>query len=303
MMSLLPPQLMAGNRHLAVSEHRAGQPQLQVRHATDSRGSGVAGRFVAVKPHSGNVISEPSGTSIFRSTRLEMGGFTSDPSSKIGDRAGTVEQVADLPQTFSQDAQAAAGEDAAQAPDAQLVSCLGGRDAVAEAALGVLYDRHSGPVYALLLRMVGHSSAQEVVQDVFLRLWQAPEKYDPGRADLRAYLLVMARSRALDRLRRERGEWRLYDDQGQDFPLPDERQDLFVQAAGAEQQAHVAQAMARLSEAQRETVRRAFLLGESREEIARAMDVPVGTVKSRLNTALGHLKRVLAGKQDDGGLG
>ena len=217
-----------------------------------------------------------------------------------GDRAGNVVGVADLSQTFSQDAQVPASEEAGS-QDIQLVSRLGSHDTVAEAALGLLYDRHAGSVYALLLRMLGHSSAQEVVQDVFLRLWQAPEKYDPVRADLRAYLLVMARSRALDRLRQERGEWRLYDDQGQDFPLPDERQNLFSQAASAEQQAHLARAMTRLSETQRETVRRAFLLGESREEIARTMGVPVGTVKSRLNTALGHLKRVLAGKLDDGG--
>ncbi|WP_456830630.1 RNA polymerase sigma factor [Deinococcus sp. UYEF24] len=221
---------------------------------------------------------------------------------RLAAQTGNVEEVADLPQTFSQNAQVPAYEDTGgPAPDAQLVSRLGLHDALAETALGLLYDRHAGSVYALLLRMLGHSSAQEVVQDVFLRLWQAPEKYDPGRADLRAYLLVMARSRALDRLRQERGEWRLYDDQGQDFPLPDERQDLFLQAASAEQQAQLARAMTRLSEAQRETVRRAFLLGESREETAQAMGVPVGTVKSRLNTALGHLKRVLSGKLNDGG--
>ena len=182
-------------------------------------------------------------------------------------------------------------------PDAQLVFRLIRRD---EAALGLLYDRHSGAVYALLLRLLGQSSAQEVVQDVFLRLWQAPEKYDPARAELRAFLLVMARSRALDRLRQERGEWRLYDDQGQDFPLPDERQNPFSQAAGAQQREKLARAMAHLSEAHRETVRRAFMMGESREEIAQGMDVPVGTVKSRLNTALAHLKRTLAGQVEDG---
>ncbi|WP_407572450.1 RNA polymerase sigma factor [Deinococcus altitudinis] len=214
---------------------------------------------------------------------------------------GSLETVADLPQTFPQPNSAPArGDTDGPASDAQLVARLASQDALAEAALGALYDRHAGSVYALLLRLLGHSSAQEVVQDVFLRLWQAPGKYDPDRADLRAYLLVMARSRALDRLRQERGEWRLYDDQGQDFPLPDERQDLFSQAASAEQQAHLARAMTRLSEAQRETVRRAFLLGESREETAHAMGVPVGTVKSRLNTALGHLKRVLAGTLQGG---
>lgn len=178
-------------------------------------------------------------------------------------------------------------------PDAELLRRLASRD---EEALGLLYDRHSGFVYALLLRLLGESSAQEVLQDVFLRLWQAPERYDPARAELRGFLLVMARSRALDRLRQERGEWRLYDDRGEDFPLPDERQSPFDRAAGQQRREALQVAMAHLSEAQRETVRRAFLLGESREETARAMGVPVGTVKSRLNTALAHLKRLLGGR-------
>ncbi|WP_424952780.1 sigma-70 family RNA polymerase sigma factor [Deinococcus sp.] len=182
-------------------------------------------------------------------------------------------------------------------PDAQLVFRLSRRD---EGALALLYDRHSGVVYGLLLRLLGVGGAQEVLQDVFLRLWQAPEKYDPARAELRAFLLVMARSRALDRLRQERGEWRLYDEQGQDFPLPDERQNPFSQAADAQQRERLARAMAHLSEAHRETVRRAFLLGESREETARGMGVPVGTVKSRLNTALAHLKRELTGQVENG---
>jgi RNA polymerase sigma-70 factor, ECF subfamily len=175
-------------------------------------------------------------------------------------------------------------------PDVQLTLRLVARD---ESALAEAYDLHSGAVYGLLLRLLGQASAQEVLQDVFLRLWEAPERYDPARAALRSFLLVMARSRALDRLRQERGEWRLYDEEGQDFPLADEHQDPFAQAASAQRRERLDQAMSQLSEAQRETVRRAFLLGESREETAQQMGVPVGTVKSRLNSALAQLKRVL----------
>jgi len=195
-------------------------------------------------------------------------------------RPDSVEAVADPPDPPS---------------DAHLMQSLQVRD---ERALATLYDRHSPGVYALLLRLLDPPSAQEVLQDVFLRLWEAPERFDAGRAELRAYLLVMARSRALDRLRQRRGEWRLYDDEGQDFPLPDERQDPFARAADQQQADEVRQAMARLSDVQRETVRRAFLLGESREETARHMGVPVGTVKSRLNTALGALKRRLSVRED-----
>lgn len=177
--------------------------------------------------------------------------------------------------------------------DAQLLLGLEARD---EAALAALYDRYSAAVYALLLRLLDHTTAQEVLQDVFLRLWQAPGRFDPARAELRSYLLVMARSRALDRLRQAKNEWRLYDDQGDDFPLPDERQNPFSQAVRAERSELLTRALGSLSEAQRETVRRTFLLGESREETARGMGVPLGTVKSRLNSALGRLRELLAGR-------
>ena len=183
----------------------------------------------------------------------------------------------------------------AEPSDPELTARLARRD---EAALGVLYDRHQGAVYALLLRLLDEGGAQEVLQDVFLRLWERPGHYDPARGELRAFLLVMARSRALDRLRRNRGEWRLYDEAGEDFPLPDPGQNPFAQAAEAERREAVGQAMNTLSAAHRETVRRAFLLGESREETAQAMGVPVGTVKSRLNAALAQLRRTLGGERE-----
>ncbi|MGI8747813.1 MAG: RNA polymerase sigma factor [Deinococcus sp.] len=207
---------------------------------------------------------------------------------EAGAGTATLEPVADRPPLSAPHPQDA---------DAQLLRRLHLRD---EAALGLLYDRHSGSVYALLLRLLDQHSAQEVVQDVFLRLWQAPERFDPARGELRSFLVVMARSRALDRLRRERGEWRLYDEQGQDFPLPDERQSPFDQAARVQTRDQLTRAMARLSDAHRETIRRAFLLGESREETARQMGVPVGTVKSRLNSALHQMKKLMGAQAGSG---
>ena len=209
---------------------------------------------------------------------------TPGPSARTTPQAVKVEPVDDPPSHAS--------------TDAWLVSRL---DRLDEEALAMLYDRHSGAVYALLLRLLDRASAQEVLQDVFLRLWQRPQSYDPARGELRVYLLVLARSRALDRLRQERGEWRLYDEQGQDFPLSDDRQDPFALAAGAEQRERISLALAQLSGTQRETVMRALVQGESREETAREMGVPVGTVKSRLNTALGHLRRLLNGSSTAGG--
>lgn len=83
-------------------------------------------------------------------------------------------------------------------PDVALAARLVRRD---EAALAEIYDAHAAAVFGVLVRLLDHATAQEVLQDVFVRLWDRPEAFDPARAGLRAYLLVMARSRALDRLR------------------------------------------------------------------------------------------------------
>ncbi|WP_165795228.1 sigma-70 family RNA polymerase sigma factor [Deinococcus koreensis] len=174
--------------------------------------------------------------------------------------------------------------------DVTLVARLRRRD---EAALGEVYDGHAGAVYGVLMRLLDHASAQEVTQDVFLRLWERPDAFDPARASLRAYLLVMARSRGLDRLRAQRATLPLYTDEGAELPLPDARPGPVHGSETAQRRERIQAALNELSPTHRESVERAFLRGQTREEIAHAMDVPVGTVKSRLSYALKHLKRVL----------
>lgn len=182
--------------------------------------------------------------------------------------------------------------------DADLIARLARRE---EAALGELYDRHAPAAYGLALRVVSDEhAAQEVVQDVFVALWERPGRYDPARAEVRTFVLVMVRSRALDRLRREKPTLALYDEEGQEYPLEDERENVPARAEQAALAAHVRAALADLSAAHRETVERAFFRDESREEIAVAMHVPVGTVKSRLKYALDRLRGVLSGRSERG---
>lgn len=179
-------------------------------------------------------------------------------------------------------------------PDAELVARLLRRD---EVALGELYDRHSGAMYGLALRLLSDAdAAQEVVQDAFLNLWERPGRFDAGRAELRAYFLVVVRSRSLDRLRREKAHLPLMNDEGDEFPLPDERVNLQGAAEQAALSVQVRAALLGLSAAHRETVERAYFGDQSREEIARSMGVPVGTVKSRLKYALEKLKGALGGR-------
>ena len=178
----------------------------------------------------------------------------------------------------------------AAADDALLAARLARRD---EAALAEAYDRHAGAVLGVLSRLLDQGTAQEVTQDVFLRLWDRPEAFDPARAGLRAYLLVMARSRALDRLRAARATVPLHTEDGEERPLADGRPGPEGRSEERAQRDQVRAALSGLSDTHRETVERAYLRAESREEIALAMGVPVGTVKSRLSYALKHLKTQL----------
>lgn len=162
-----------------------------------------------------------------------------------------------------------------------------------EAALAEVYDAYSGAVYGVLRQLLDEASAQEVLQDVFLRLWEQPGTFEEARGSLRVFLLVMARSRALDRLRRQRMTLPLHDEEGAELPLPDNRPGVVQQSEQAAQREQLRRALDGLSASHQETVQRAFLRGESREDIAQAMGVPVGTVKSRLNYALKYLKRAL----------
>ncbi|GHF39490.1 RNA polymerase sigma-70 factor (ECF subfamily) [Deinococcus metalli] len=182
------------------------------------------------------------------------------------------------------------GERAAALDDAAVVARLRRRD---ETALAEVYDAHAGAVYGVLLRMLDDGSAQEVTQDVFLKLWDKPAAFDASRGSLRAFLLVMARSRGLDRLRATRTTVPLYAEDGAELPLPDSRPGPDHHSETAQRRERIRAALAELSGPHRETVERAFLRGQTREEIAAQMAVPVGTVKSRVSYALKHLKRVL----------
>lgn len=176
------------------------------------------------------------------------------------------------------------------ADDTAIVARLRKRD---ETALAEVYDAHAGAVYGVLTRMLDVGAAQEVTQDVFVRLWEKPEAFDPARAGLRAFLLVMARSRGLDRLRATRATTPLYADDGAELPLPDGRPGPAHGAEATQRRERIRSALAALSGPHRESVERAFLRGQTREEIAQDMGVPVGTVKSRISYALKHLRGVL----------
>ena len=163
------------------------------------------------------------------------------------------------------------------------------------------YDEHCRGVYATALRVLGDpAQAQDVTQDVFLRLWRRPERYDARRGELGPYLRLMARSRAVDR-------WR----EGQASGRASDR--LKVAVAGAEGRAEdattraverdeagavVRSALTRLPSAQREALVLAYWGGMTAGEIAQRSHVPLGTAKSRLRLGLSKLREECAGVLD-----
>lgn len=167
-------------------------------------------------------------------------------------------------------------------------------------ALGALYDRHAALCYSLALAVTGEAAdADEVVAEAFHQVWQTADRFDRGRGTVRSWLVTVTRTRALDRVRargrRARTEVRsalsagdgVATPLGQAPPLPDEA------AAATELRETVGRAVGGLPEAQREALELWYLGGLSHSEIAREVDEPLGTVKSRLRSALAGLRNTL----------
>jgi RNA polymerase sigma-70 factor (ECF subfamily) len=159
-----------------------------------------------------------------------------------------------------------------------------------EDALAEAYRRHAGTVFSLARRVLGDESrAQDVVQEVFVRLWRNPERYDPGRGSLRSFLLSQCHGRAVDllradgsRARREEREARFRSTAEGGYELEREVWDLAV----AE---HVRDALGGLPLDERRAIELAYFGGHSYREVAVLLDTPEGTVKSRIRAGLRRL--------------
>lgn len=156
-----------------------------------------------------------------------------------------------------------------------------------------LYDEHSITVYRTALRVLGNvTQAQDVVQDVFMRLWRQPGCFDSARGSLANYLRLMARSRALDLWRetqvagraRERMKGYAVRDEGRVDELPPLAAEL------RRDRAVVLGALARLPAPQRHAIVMAYWGGLTADEISLRLGVPVGTVKSRIRLGLLKLR-------------
>lgn len=180
-------------------------------------------------------------------------------------------------------------EDVRDASDAALAVAIGRwrEDALAEA-----YRRHAGAVFALASRLLpARSSAEEIVQEVFLRLWRAPERFDPDRGSLRAFLLAQTHGMSIDLVRSETARARREERDGRrsaeaGYDVEREVWDLAV----AE---HVRTALATLPEAERRAIELAYFQGRTYREVAVILEEPEGTVKSRIRAGMKRLRAAL----------
>lgn len=174
--------------------------------------------------------------------------------------------------------------------DAQLVTAIG---RYSEVALAEAYRRHGGAVFGLAKRVL-HSApeAEDVTQEVFLRLWNQPDRFDPARGSLRSYLLAQTHGRAVDavrssasrRLREAKDAMRrarsAYDMQHEAWDL-----------ALADQ---VTVAMGELPDEERRAIELAYFDGRTYREVARLLDQPEGTIKSRIRNGMRRMRAALS---------
>ena len=164
-------------------------------------------------------------------------------------------------------------------------------------ALGSLYDRHAGAVYGLARRILTRQEdAEEVVQDVFAQVWREARRYDPNRATVAGWIMVLARTRAIDRLRARRARPDQQDGiaPAQAPPLVAAGLDPEHAVISNEASSKVRSAFEALPESLRMLVELAYFQGLTHSEIAGQTGVPLGTVKTRLRTAVASLRLVLS---------
>jgi len=179
-------------------------------------------------------------------------------------------------------------------PDKQLMARLAMRDI---RAFEALYDRYGTLVYSTALRVVRDAQlAEDITQEVFLRVWRRPNQYVPQRGRFVTWLLTVARNRAIDHVRirdRRRVHERSVEESGRALPA-DEGEDLALTAQLADERERVRRALARLPAEQKRVIELAYYGGYALREIAVALSQPLGTVKTRIRRGMQKLRVALA---------
>jgi RNA polymerase sigma-70 factor, ECF subfamily len=181
-------------------------------------------------------------------------------------------------------------DDLSAASDAALVVAIG---RWREEALAEVYRRHAGASYALARRLLNDNQlAEEILQEVFLRLWNNPERFDPARGSLRAYLLAQTHGRAVDLLRSETARRRREERDAREAPsFGDDIERQVIDLTVSEK---VKEVVAGLPADERQAIELAYFGGHTYRQVAVMLETPEGTVKSRIRSGLRRLRTDLA---------
>jgi RNA polymerase sigma-70 factor (ECF subfamily) len=180
----------------------------------------------------------------------------------------------------------------AAAQDAALLERVAARDT---AALAELYDRYASMLFALSRRILTNQlEAEDVLQDVFLQVWNQAGRYQRSRSSVSTWLVLIARSRAIDRLRTRKVVTRTAEAAHRESPVGDTSSGGAGRVLNREQKARIGEELARLPTEQREVLELAFYRGLTQAEIAYETATPLGTVKTRTLLAMRKLREALA---------
>ena len=172
--------------------------------------------------------------------------------------------------------------------DEELMALIAGGDA---RAFEIIYERHCSSAFSLAYRICGvRAAAEEVAQDAFLVVWRSGARYDPRRGSVRSWLLSVVHNRAIDTVRRATVRDRLLapSEAGPEDATAPERTE--VEVTRREEAQSMRTLVSALPDEQQRVVELAYFGGFTQEQIARILDVPLGTVKGRMRLALEKLR-------------
>jgi RNA polymerase sigma-70 factor (ECF subfamily) len=187
--------------------------------------------------------------------------------------------------------------EAAQESDILLLKAIAARD---EAALAQLYDGYRTILFGLLMRILNNrAEAEDVLQEVFLQVWRKAADFDETRGRPFTWLVTLARSRGIDRLRTLASRERVAEAGAREVSeaISDAANDAFK----SEQRGLVSNALAKLPDEQKGPIMLAYFDGLTQSEIATRLGAPLGTVKTRMRTGMIRLRELLAGQGESFG--
>jgi len=185
----------------------------------------------------------------------------------------------------------------AQDSDILLLKAIAARD---EAALAQLYDRYDRILFGLLMRILNNrEEAEDVLQETFIQVWRKAADFDETRGRPFTWLVTLARSRAIDRLRTLASRERVAEARARE--VSEEISDAATDALKSEQRGLVSDALAKLPDEQKRPIMLAYFDGLTQSEIATRLGAPLGTVKTRMRTGMIRLRELLAGQGESFG--